>query len=78
MVLLTRYRCKPTVRLHYLTEELAFETIEQTVQFIIDRKGQELIDNDGDHARLKTGSRHWEDQKTKDQVVIDTQGLKGL
>lgn len=36
-------RFKPELRLRYITEELAFESDVEAVQFIIDHDGQDLL-----------------------------------
>ncbi|RDA94752.1 hypothetical protein CP533_6736 [Ophiocordyceps camponoti-saundersi (nom. inval.)] len=46
---------KPDVNLDFLTAELAFESDEDAAQFIIDHKGEHLLDDRKDHIAFLSG-----------------------
>ncbi|KAL2760090.1 hypothetical protein ACRALDRAFT_1079049 [Sodiomyces alcalophilus JCM 7366] len=46
---------KPDVKLRFITEELAFDSDHDAAQFIVDHKGQHLLQERGEHIVLLTG-----------------------
>lgn len=46
---------KPDVKLHFITEELAFESDADAAQFVIDHNGQQLLEDRGGHIAFLTG-----------------------
>ena len=57
--MLTSLRYKPSLNIRFLTEELGFESHQETVQFILDHGGQhaleERVDADSSDLLLKPG-----------------------
>lgn len=48
-------RYKPDVKLRFITEELGFESDADAAQFIIDYKGQHLLEDRADTIAFMTG-----------------------
>lgn len=48
-------RYKPSVKLRFITEELGFESDADAAQFIIDQKGQHLLEDGAEHIVFLTG-----------------------
>lgn len=46
---------KPDVKLRFITEELGFESDHDAAQFIVDFKGEGLLEERGDSISLLTG-----------------------
>ncbi|KAI5463518.1 SAC3/GANP/Nin1/mts3/eIF-3 p25 family-domain-containing protein [Mariannaea sp. PMI_226] len=46
---------KPSVKLRFITEELGFESDADAAQFIIDQKGQHLLEDGAEHIVFLTG-----------------------
>ena len=56
--MLTKSRYKPDVRLRFVTEELGFESDEESAQFILDQAGDtsvEILQEKDNDVRLLTG-----------------------
>lgn len=52
--MLSRY--KPIVKLRFITEELGFESDTDAAQFIIDHKGQSLLEDRSEYIAFHTGN----------------------
>lgn len=64
------------MKLRFLTEELAFESDANTAQFIIDRQGQHLLEDRGEHMSFLTGKAgsFFEDAKSAAFRKVDIKG----
>ena len=49
------YSYKPDVKLRFFTEELGFESDDESARFICDRGGQEFLQENEGEVRLLTG-----------------------
>jgi hypothetical protein len=70
-------RYKPDVNIRFITEELGFESDEQSARFILDHSAEDmLLEKDG-AVRLLTGVRtaqYFETAKANAHRVIDIKG----
>lgn len=70
-------RYKPDVKIRFITEELGFESDEQSARFILDHSAEDvLLEKDG-AVRLLTGVRtaqYFEMAKANAHRVIDIKG----
>lgn len=55
MGLKSECRYKPDVRLRFLTEELGFESDDESARFVCEHKGQNFLEEKADGVRLLTG-----------------------
>ncbi|EED18294.1 SAC3/GANP domain protein [Talaromyces stipitatus ATCC 10500] len=67
---------KPDVKIRFITEELGFESDEQSVRFILEYASGELLQERDGHVRLLTGKagRMFEDAKSQAYRVVDIKG----
>lgn len=49
------FRYKPDVRLRFITEELGFESDDESARFVCEHKAQSLLEERDDGVRLLTG-----------------------
>lgn len=73
---LTSCRYKPDVNIRFITEELGFESDEQSARFILDHAPEELLQEKDDGVKLMTGKagRIFEVAKTDAHRVVDIKG----
>lgn len=76
MTVLTRNRYKPDVKIRFITEELGFESDEQSARFVLEHASGELLQERDGHVRLLTGKagRVFEDAKAQAYRVVDIKG----
>ena len=76
MVLTGALRYKPDVRLRFLTEELGFESDDESARFVCDHHGQSFLEDRTDGARLLTGKAlgFFEDAKEAAFKRVDIKG----
>lgn len=55
MVLTNAYSYKPDVKLRFITEELGFESDEESARFMCDHGAQSLLKEETDGVRLLAG-----------------------
>lgn len=69
-------RYKPDVKLRFFTEELGFESDDESARFICDRGGQELLEEREGEVRLLTGKalRFFEDSRKAAFTKVDIKG----
>ncbi|OKL62063.1 hypothetical protein UA08_02746 [Talaromyces atroroseus] len=67
---------KPDVKIRFITEELGFESDEQSARFILEYASGELLEERDGHVRLLTGKagRLFEDAKAQAHRVVDIKG----
>ncbi|KAK1142307.1 hypothetical protein N8T08_008052 [Aspergillus melleus] len=68
---------KPDVKIRFITEELGFESDEQSARFILDNTSEELLQEKDGAVKLLTGgiaSQLFEAAKTKAHQVVDIRG----
>lgn len=70
------YRYKPDVRLRFLTEELGFESDDESARFICEYSGQAFLEERDDGVRLLTGKAltFFEDAKKSAFKRVDIKG----
>lgn len=69
-------RYKPDVNIRFITEELGFESDEQTARFIIENSSAELLEEKNGSVRLLTGKAGllFEQAKAAAHAVVDIKG----
>lgn len=70
------HRYKPDVKIRFITEELGFESDEQSARFVLEYASGELLQERDGHVRLLTGKagRVFEDAKSQAYRVVDIKG----
>lgn len=70
------YRYKPDVKLRFLTEELGFESDDESARFVCDYSGQIFLEERNDGVRLLTGKAlgFFEDAKESAFKRVDIKG----
>ena len=69
-------RYKPDVRLRFLTEELGFESDDESARFVCDYNGESFLEGRDDGVRLLTGkaSSFFESAKALAFKRVDIKG----
>lgn len=69
-------RYKPDVKIRFITEELGFESDEQSAHFILDHTSEELLQEKDGSVRLLTSKspRLFEAAKDEAHRVVDIKG----
>lgn len=69
-------RYKPDVNIRFITEELGFESDEQTARFILENSSAELLEEKNGSVRLLTGKAGllFEQAKAAAHAVVDIKG----
>lgn len=67
---------KPDVNIRFVTEELGFESDEQTARFILDHASEEVLEEKNGSVRLVTGKAGmvFEQAKADAHRVVDIKG----
>ena len=70
---LTLHRYKPDVKIRFITEELGFESDEESARFILEYASEDLLEERSDGVRLLTGKagQIFENAKTKAFQRVD-------
>ena len=76
MRLMVFCRYKPDVNIRFITEELGFESDEQSARFLLDHGSEELLEEKAGTVRLLTGKagRMFEGAKTAAYKIVDIKG----
>lgn len=74
LILACRY--KPDVNIRFITEELGFESDDQTARFILDHGSEELLEEKAGSVRLLTAKAGllFEQAKAEANRVVDIKG----
>jgi SAC3 family protein LENG8/THP3 len=74
--MLTNSSYKPDVNIRFITEELGFESDEQSARFLLDHGSNELLEEKAGTVRLLTSKagRIFEDAKVEAHKVVDIKG----
>ena len=69
-------RYKPDVNIRFITEELGFESDEQTARFVLDHSSPTLLEEKNGTVRLLTGKAGmlFEQAKNEANRVVDIKG----
>lgn len=69
-------RYKPDVNIRFITEELGFESDEQTARFVLDNSSEELLEERNGAVRLLTGKAGslFDQAKAAAHRVVDIKG----
>lgn len=69
-------RYKPDVTIRFITEELGFESDEQTARFVLENSSAELLEEKNGAVRLLTGKAGalFEQAKLDAHRVVDIKG----
>jgi len=70
-------RYKPDVNIRFITEELGFESDEQSARFVLDHTSEELLQEKDGAVKLLTGGRAgqmFEAAKNEAHRVVDIKG----
>lgn len=70
-------RYKPDVNIRFITEELGFESDEQSARFILEHTSEDLLQEKDGAVKLQTGGRAsqmFEASKTEAHRVVDIKG----
>lgn len=75
-LILTCLRYKPDVNIRFITEELGFESDEQTARFILDNSSAELLEEKNGAVRLMTAKAGllFDRAKANANRVVDIKG----
>lgn len=75
-MLICGYSYKPDVNIRFITEELGFESDEQTARFILDHASEQLLEEKNGSVRLLTGKAGmlFEQAKSEAHRVVDIKG----
>ena len=75
-MLICGYSYKPDVNIRFITEELGFESDEQTARFILDHASEQLLEEKNGSVRLLTGKAGmvFEQAKAEAHRVVDIKG----
>ncbi|KAB8069950.1 SAC3/GANP domain protein [Aspergillus leporis] len=68
---------KPDVKIRFITEELGFESDEQSAHFVLDHSKEEFLQEKDGAVRLLTGAKaaqHFESSKNEAHRVVDIKG----
>ncbi|KAH8690884.1 SAC3/GANP domain protein [Talaromyces proteolyticus] len=67
---------KPDVKIRFITEELGFESDEQSARFVLEHASGELLEERDGHVRLLTGKagRIFEDARAQAYRLVDIKG----
>jgi hypothetical protein len=71
------FRYKPDVKIRFITEELGFESDEQSARFILDHSAEEMLQEKDGVVRLLTGGKAaqlFELSKNEAHRVVDIKG----
>jgi hypothetical protein len=76
LYILTFGRYKPDVNIRFITEELGFESDEQTAHFVLNNASAELLEEKNGEVRLLTGKAGmlFETAKADAYRVVDIKG----
>lgn len=67
---------KPDVKIRFITEELGFESDEESARFVLDHAGEELLQERDDGVKLLTGKagQVFEVAKKSAYKIVDIKG----
>lgn len=70
------FRYKPDVRIRFITEELGFESDEQSARFILEHSGGHLLQQVEDEVRFVSGKAGFvfEQARAEAHRVVDIKG----
>lgn len=70
------YSYKPDVNIRFITEELGFESDDQTARFVLDNASEELLEERNGSVRLLTSKagQLFEQAKAAAHRVVDIKG----
>lgn len=74
---LTKNRYKPDVNIRFITEELGFESDEQSARFVLEHTSGELLQEKDGAVKLLTGglaTQMFEASKNEAHRVVDIKG----